>query len=184
VTGYNVCYHHGANPKNRGGGKKGTPKPAGAGGPAWGNLNGLKHGAYTIRLLPDEQPYFEAIKAEFEKELGGADTLSAADRLLIFRLAVNAAKMTVATEKGAEADAIVTRHRIEMDLLRELKATRATKNEPTPGGNSPAEVVAALLMKVREHALATQRAPALPQESGDGVVIECEVVDNGGDADA
>ena len=24
VTGYDVCYHHGANPKNHGGGKKGN----------------------------------------------------------------------------------------------------------------------------------------------------------------
>ena len=180
VTGYKVCYHHGANLKNRGGRKKGSKKPDNSGGPAYGNLNGLKHGAYTAKLLPDEQAYFEAIKTEFEEDLGGADKLSASDRLLVFRLATNAAKLTSAVEKGAPPDAVHQLHRMEMDLLRELKTTRATKGGPSEGGNSPAEVIAALLTRVRERGVDVRPMPAL---ASDDNVVEAEIVDNGGSGD-
>lgn len=181
VTGYNVCYHHGANPTNHGGRKKGCKKPAGAGGPAWGNTNALKHGAYSARMAPDEQPYFEAIKAEFEQELGGSEKLSASDRLLVFRLAFNAAKMTGAFQKGADAAAVLAHHRMEMDLLRELKATRATQNDPSAGGTSAAEVMAELLTRVRARAISLQQPTVHPE--GDDV-IECEVADEGATTDA
>ncbi len=42
VTGYSVCYHHGANPQNHGG-------------PPEGNKNALKHGAYVNKLLDEEE---------------------------------------------------------------------------------------------------------------------------------
>jgi hypothetical protein len=180
VEGSAYCKFHGGGALgNRGGGSRGKrPKPEGAGGPAYGNTNGLKHGAYTVKLLSDEQPYFEAIKAEFEQELGGPDKLSASDRLLVFRLAANAAKLTGSIEKGAPPEALLQRHRMELDLLRELKTTRATKGDPSTGGNTPAEFVADLLERMRQRSIEVQTpAPALQGSNDEGDVIDAEVVD-------
>jgi len=127
------------------------PKPPGSGGPPpKGNQNARKHGAYSARLLPDEQEHFDRIKAAFEEELGGSDKLSASDRLLVFRLATNGAKITVATEKGAPPEALIPLQRLELELLRELKTTRASKDGGSSMGTSPAEVMAALIARVRE----------------------------------
>ena len=178
VKGSNYCMFHGGGALgNKGGAKKGTPKPPGAGGPAWGNTNAVKHGGYSARLLPNEQPYFDAIKAEFEEDLGGVEKLSASDRMLVDWLATNGAKIASAQEKGAGPEVVVPLQRLGLEILRELKTTRASKGDPSGGGNSPAEVVAALLMKVRDHALSVQQRPALPQEASDDDVVEGEVVD-------
>lgn len=170
VPGSDYCRLHGGGALGNKGGKgrpKGSPKPPGAGGPPpKGNTNAVKHGAYSARLLPDEQPYFEKIKDAFEAELGGEEKLSASDHLLIFRLASIGAKITVAMEKGA-VDAIVPLQRLELELLRELKATRATKDGGSAMGYSPAEVVGALLAKFRER----QALPPPPQH------VEVEVID-------
>jgi len=128
----------------------------------------VKHGAYSARLLPDEQPYFEKIKEAFETELGGEEKLSASDHLLIFRLAMFGAKITVATEKGAGPEAIVPLQRLELELLRELKTTRASKDGGSAMGNSPAEVVGALLAKIRER---QALAPPPPQP------VQVDVID-------
>ncbi len=143
VPGYEVCHYHGA------GGRPKIKKPAGSGGPPpKKNTNAVKHGAYSARLLPDEQERYEEIKGRFLKELGSTD-LSAADERLIHQLAAVSAKFDVALEKGAPPDALTHLSRLVMDHLRELKATRASKDSNALTGTSPAEVVAALLMKVR-----------------------------------
>ena len=148
VAGSNVCRLHGSGgDRSRAGRPKGYPK-SGGGPPPKGNHNALKHGAYSARMLPEEQDRYEAIKARFEKELGSTD-LSAADERLIHQLAAVSAKFDVALEKGAPPDALTHLSRLVMDHLRELKATRASKDNTGLTGNSPAEVVAALLMKVR-----------------------------------
>ena len=58
APGYNVCYYHGANPKNHGG----APR---------NNKNAVKHGAYVNRLLDEDeeaifQEYYESLREEFE----------------------------------------------------------------------------------------------------------------------
>jgi hypothetical protein len=179
VEGSDYCKFHGGGGVGGRGGKgrpKGSPKPAGAGGKAMGNTNSLKHGAYSARLLAEEQPHYEMIKAAFEEELGGANRLSASDRLLIFRLATNGAKITSALESGAHSDAIVPLQRLELELLRELKSTRASKDSGSSMGTSPAEVIAALLVRARG------TAAALPEPGVDqGEVIDAEfsAVDSG-----
>ena len=174
VKGSDYCRRHGAQALgNKGGAKKGTPKPPGAGGPPpKGNTNAVKHGGYSARLLPDEQEHYERIKAAFEEELGGEEKLSASDRLLIFRLATNGAKITVATEKGAGPEATVPLQRLELELLRELKTTRASKDGGSAMGNSPAEVVGALLARFRE-----RQALAPPPQHVEVEVIDVDVVE-------
>ena len=171
VPGSNYCKFHGAQALgNKGGGgrPKGTRMPLGTGAPK-GNTNAMKHGAYSARILPEEEPYFEIIKAEFEEELGGEKKLSASDRLLIFRLAANGAKLTVATGKEAGPEATVPLQRLELELLRELKTTRASKDGGSAMGNTPAEVIGVLLAKVRE-----RQALASPPQPVDDEVIDDE----------
>jgi len=170
VPGRDYCKFHGGGAVGSRGGKgrpKGSPKPPGSGGPPpKGNTNAVKHGAYSARLLPEQQEHYERIKAAFEDELGGDENLSASDRLLIFRLATNGAKITAALEKGAGPEAVVPLQRLELELLRELKATRASKDTPRASGTTPAEVVAALLARARDRNL----LPAPPP-------VEVKVID-------
>jgi hypothetical protein len=97
--------------------------------------------------MPEEQEAYERIKAQFETELG-TENLTASDQRLIHQLAVISAKFDVASEKGAPPDALSMLNRMVLDLLRELKATRASKDNVGSTGNTPAEVMAALFLKV------------------------------------
>ena len=171
VPGSDYCRLHGGGALGNKGGRgrpKGSPKPPGAGGPPpKGNTNAVKHGGYSARLLPEEQEHYERIKAAFEEELGGDEKLSAADRLLVFWLATNGAKIASAQEKGAGPEVLVPLQRLGLEILRELKTTRASKDGGSAMGNSPAEVVGALLAKFRER----QALPPPPPH------VEVEVID-------
>jgi hypothetical protein len=151
VEGSDYCKYHGGGAVGKKTGKgrpKGSPKPKNSGGPPpKGNQNARKHGAYSARLLPDEQAVYEQIKAQFATELG-ADNLTASDQRLIHQLAVVSAKFDSAVENGAPPDALHTLNRMVLDLLRELKATRASKDSGALIGNTPADVMAALFLKV------------------------------------
>jgi len=173
APGSNYCKFHGAQALgNKGGGKKGQPKPPGAGGPPpKGNTNAVKHGGYSARLLPDEQEHYERIKAAFEEELGGDEKLSAADRLLVHWLASNGAKIASAQEKGAGPEVVVPLQRLGLEILRELKTTRASKDGGPSMGNSPAEVVGALLARFRAH-----QALASPPQHVEVEAIDVDVV--------
>jgi hypothetical protein len=154
--GYPVCRFHGA------GGRPNIvmPKrPPTAHAPK-GNQNARKHGAYSARLLPEEQEVYERIKELFAEELG-TDNLTASDQRLIHQLAIISAKFDSAVEKGAPPDALQILNRMVLDLLRELKATRASKDNVGSTGNTPAEVMAALFMKVTGGKQADRAAPVI-----------------------
>jgi len=180
VPGSEFCKFHGGGAVGKKTGKgrpKGCAKPEGSGGPPpQGNQNARKHGAYSARLMPDEQEVYEQIKAQFEEELG-ADNLTASDQRLIHQLAVVSAKFDLASEKGAPPDALQMLNRMVLDLLRELKATRATKDGGSLTGSTPAEVMAALFMKITNGKqpdpaaaaipVTARPLPALPDDGGD-----------------
>lgn len=157
--GYPVCRFHGA-----GGRPAVMPKKPPTARVKKGNQNARKHGAYSARLMPDEQAVYEEIKAQFEEELG-ADNLTASDQRLIHQLAVVSAKFDLASEKGAPPDALQMLNRMVLDLLRELKATRATKDGGALTGSTPAEVMAALFMKVTGGRQPDPAAVAIPVEA-------------------
>ena len=164
VAGSDYCKFHGGASvglKNGKGRPKGSPKPEGAGGRPLGNQNALKHGAYSARLAPDELPLYEAIKSRFTEELG-KDNLSASDERLIHQLAVLSAKFDTAVEKGAPPEALNMLNKTILDLLRELKATRASKDLGPQGGNTPAEIMATLLMAVAERKELTEKSEPKP----------------------
>jgi len=154
--GYPVCRFHGA-----GGRPDVMPKKPQTAKVPKGNQNARKHGAYSARLMPEEQGVYEQIKAQFEEELG-ADNLTASDQRLIHQLAVVSAKFDLASEKGAPPDALQMLNRMVLDLLRELKATRATKDGGNLTGNTPAEVMAALFMKITSGKQPDPAAAAIP----------------------
>ena len=183
VKGSDYCrFHGGGAVGNRGGAKKGTPKPPGSGGPPpKGNTNAVKHGGYSARLLPEEQEHYERIKAAFEEELGGEEKLSAADRLLVFWLATNGAKIASAQEKGAGPEVLVPLQRLGLEILRELKTTRASKDGGSAMGNSPAEVVGALLAKFRERQALPPPPPHVEVEVIDVKAVEVREDDDGED---
>lgn len=183
VKGSDYCRRHGAQALgNKGGAKKGTPKPLGSGRDLpKGHMLAVKHGGYSARLLPEQQEHYERIKAAFEEELGGDENLSASDRLLIFRLATNGAKITAALERDAQPEAVVPLQRLELELLRELKATRASKDTPRASGTTPAEVVAALLARYRAHQALAPPAQHVEVEVIDVEAVEVREDDDGGE---
>lgn len=181
VTGYNVCYHHGANLKNPGGRPKGCKKPAGSGAPPWGKQNALKHGVYTPKLQPDEQPMYEALLAEYMQDVPHP---TVTDRHAISRLAVLETKWHTAVTQGAPADALDVLHRLLHRELKALQVTRESKDSSSNNmGTSPVEVFAEMLMRVRQHAVSGRQPAALPRDTDDGDVIEVGATDRGSSRD-
>jgi len=157
--GYQVCRFHGA-----GGRPDVMPKKPPTAKVSKGNQNSRKHGAYSARLMPDEQEVYEQVKAQFEEELG-TDNLSASDQRLIHQLAVFSAKFDCASGKDAPGEALQVLSRQVMEHLRELKATRASKDGGALIGNTPADVMAALFLKVTGGQQPDPVAAAIPVEA-------------------
>ena len=168
--GSDYCQFHGAQALgNKGGAKKGTPKPPGAGGPPpKGSTNALKHGAYSTRLPPDEQPIYEAYLEEY---LDDVPNPSVTDRRALERLAILETKWHVAVTIGATADSLDVLHRLLHRELKALQVTRESKDTARTTGATPAEVMGALLARVRERGM----LPAPPPEEAE--VINVEVVE-------
>ena len=96
------------------------------------NLNARTHGAYAPRLLPDEEPLYEEKRKAFTEALGGVDVF---DRELVHLLSLIAVKVDMAVMKGAEHAAYGGMIKQILDLMRELKATRASRDTLTEGQN-------------------------------------------------
>ena len=150
VPGSDYCKFHGGGALGNKGGrgrKKGMPKVEGSGsGPSEGNQNAKKHGAYSTRLQPGERVRYESIRARYEE---GFENLTEIDQDCLHRLAMFQVKLESALENGAPGEALEPLQRMIHRELKALQATREAKDMTTFTGNSPAEVVAALLMKVR-----------------------------------
>jgi hypothetical protein len=169
VTGYNVCRHHGANPKNRGGRTKGCDNSKSRqGGAPKQNVNGIKHGAYSSRLPPEERPIYEELLAEYLRDVPNP---SVTDRRALERLAILETKWQVAVTTAAPPDALDILHRLLHRELRALQVTRESKDTARTSGTTPAEVVASLLLKIRE------RQGMLPQPAEPVQVIDAEAVE-------
>ncbi len=149
VEGSDYCKYHGGGAVGKKTGKgrpKGSPKPKGSNSFKKGHTKSIKHGAYSPRLLPEEQPIYEAYLDEYMKDVQNP---SVTDRRALERLAVLETKWHTAVTQGAQPDALDILHRLLHRELKALQVTRESKDNTNLTGNSPAEVVAALLMKVR-----------------------------------
>jgi len=145
------------------------PKPPGSGGPPpKGNQNARKHGVYSSKLPPEEREIFEQ---HLEQYLSDVPNPSVTDRRALERLAILETKWQVAVTQDAPADALDVLHRLLHRELKALQVTRESKDTARTSGTTPAEVMAALLMKVKERAAL---APPQPEEVQ---IIDAEVVD-------
>jgi hypothetical protein len=151
VRGYEVCYHHGANPKNRGGRSKGCDNSKSRKGSApEGNSNARKHGAYSPKLTLEEFSVYEHFLSEYLEDVPNP---SVTDRRALERLAVLETKWHTAISQNAPPDALDVLHRLLHRELKALQVTRESKDTSSTAGTTPAEVVAALMLKVRERAI-------------------------------
>jgi hypothetical protein len=178
VRGSDYCRLHGGGAVGNKGGKgvpKGTPKPPGAGGPPpKGNTNALKHGAYSSRLPAEEIPLYEELLARYKKDVHEP---SETDLMTLERLALYETKLRVAVAGGAQADALDVLDRLLNRNLKALQVTRESKETTRTTGATPAEVMGALLARVRERGLLPAPVPV------EAEVIDVEVVEVQEDSD-
>jgi hypothetical protein len=178
VPGSDYCIFHGGGALgNKGGAKKGHKKVPGSGGPPpLGNTNGITHGAYSSRLPPEERPIFER---HLEEYLADVPNPSVTDRHALERLAILETKWQVAVTQGAPPDALDILHRLLHRELKALQVTRESKDTARTSGTTPAEVMASLLLRVRERAAlpAPQVVDAEFADVESSNVITCEVDD-------
>jgi hypothetical protein len=168
-------FHGGGALGNKGGAKRGHKKAPGSGAPPpKGNTSGLRHGAYSSRLPDEERVVFEEI---LEAYLADVPNPSVTDRRAIERLAILETKWQVAVTQGAPADALDVLHRLLHRELKALQVTRESKDTARTSGTTPAEVVASLLLKIRE------RQNMLPAPAAQAQVIDAELEDPGSAAD-
>ena len=117
------------------------PEQVGVGAPRQ-NVNALRHGAYSPRLLPDEEPIYQEKRAAFTAALGAVDVF---DEQIIHLLSLISTKVDQAAMKGAEHAAYASMVKQILDLMKELKATRASRDPVYAGvGLTYADLVAAL----------------------------------------
>ena len=172
VPGSDYCRLHGGGAVGNKGGKgvpKGTPKPPGAGGPPpKGNANAWKHGAYSSHLPPEQRPLFEEILADYMTDVPNP---SATDRRTLIRLAIYETKLLFAVEENAPSDALDMLDRLLNRNLKALQVTRESKETTRTTGATPAEVMGALLGRMRERGMLSAPEPAETE------VIDVEVVE-------
>ena len=157
VRGKRVCRLHGGLSLS---GEKRTDKQKANRPPAAGKVNrgcfqkgnqaARKHGAYTLRLSPREKEYVETLKAEFTEELETVAPLTAFDRDMVDRLALACIKFDAAIYDDASPKILGFWHRVIMDLQRELRLTRASRQSRDGVGRSGQEVMEMLLGRIRD----------------------------------
>ena len=126
-----------------------------------GNHAARKHGAYTSRLTPEEREEVERLRAVFTEEADKRDPVTAFDSQIIEMAAMACVKLDAAALGDAPGRVLLQWNRMMLICLRELRATRATR-ETDPGlGNTHAEVVAAMLEKIKQRT-------STPIRTGDG----------------
>ena len=106
------------------------------------NVNALRHGAYSPRLLPDEEPIYEEKRKAFTEALGTVDVF---DEQIIHLLAIVSVKVDKALLRGAEHAAYGGMIKQILDLMQQLKVTRASRDRLTDGqGLTYADLFAAM----------------------------------------
>ena len=149
VAGADLCRMHGgvksesseeSNPGGRPQGKE-KGKPGSPGAPRQ-NVNALRHGAYSPRLSPDEEPIYEEKRKAFTEALGTVDVF---DEQIIHLLAIVSVKVDKALLRGAEHAAYGGMIKQILDLMQQLKVTRASRDRLTDGqGLTYADLFAAM----------------------------------------
>lgn len=145
------CFYHGAQALGNKGGRgvpKGTPKPPGSGGPPpKGSANAMTTGVATPKMPARMEDVRQALLMRYLREFENPTEI---DRMSLGRAAAVEAKFVFAVaDPDCPASTLDTLHRILHRELRALKATREQR-EQTSSGTTPAEVIAAIMVKVAE----------------------------------
>lgn len=90
-----------------------------------GNENAVSHGAYSSRLLPEEEDIYLEKKNQFTQQLGKVDVF---DDQVLHILSLISAKLDVAAGRGAPAEALIPISNEILKLLRSLKETRDSRD--------------------------------------------------------
>jgi len=149
AEGSDFCpYHGGGIRRSNAGAPKGTTKPPGSGrGAEEGNVRAMKYGVATTKMPAELVAAREQILAGYLQDV---ENPNFADQLALRRVATLEVKFQAAAmDLDCPASTLDLHHRT---LHRELKAMKATREmrEQTGTGTSPAEVIAAIMMKVAE----------------------------------
>jgi len=124
IKGLDVCrFHHADAGFDNDTGTDKSPRTGGA--PA-DNTNALKHGAYSLKLLPEEEPIYRLKRDNFIEQLGKVDIF---DEQVVHMLALISAKLDVSATKGAPAQALIPISNEILKLLRSLKETRDSRDQ-------------------------------------------------------
>ncbi len=138
-------------PKDTGGKKKRGARP--------GNRNAATHGAYSLRLLPEERGLYDEKRASFTEQLG---ELNAFDSQVVHMLSLIAAKLDVAACGGAPAEALIPISNEILKLLRSLKETRDSRDEVRDGAPKTfADLLAEVTALAKERKIVQNREDAL-----------------------
>lgn len=137
----------------------GKEAPAKAGAPE-GNANALRHGAYSVRLLPEEEPLYEEKRKAFTQALGAVDVF---DEQIVHLLSLISVKVDQAVMKGAEHAAYGGMIKQILDLMKELKATRASRDPVEAGA---ALTFADLLEALKRHLDEAGKSAAATKDNG------------------
>jgi len=136
----------------------------------------MKHGAYSSRLPEEQVPLFEEILAEYMTDVPNP---SVTDKMALVRLATYETKLRYAVQANGPPDALDLLDRLLNRTLTALQVTRESKDTARTSGTTPAEVMAALLMRVKERTAELEKDRVLPAP----VVIDGEAVEVDGDGE-
>ena len=90
-----------------------------------GNENSIQHGAYSIKLSPEEEEIYQHKRELFLSELGKVNPF---DAQVVHVLSLISAKLDVAAVAGAPAEALIPIINEILKLLRSLKETRDSRD--------------------------------------------------------
>jgi len=164
-----------------------TPPTEGRGAPL-GNTNSRKAGGITsLRMLPEEEAAYHKYVEEYSADLGEMD---AYDRRLVHQLALLFVKIDFGlAARGARADRIAPFMKLAMEHMRELKATRASRETPKDREAKPPTVAVRLFLEsadARRVLSGPNEPPAIEatavEVTGDGQDGSGEPTGGGGDA--
>jgi hypothetical protein len=126
APGFTVCHYHGAG----GGRPKGIPRSPNTPlppPPPKGNTRAVKHGAYSKRLLPEEQDRYHEFRERLLADFGGQAGLPPVGRQLVHEVALASAKLGSMMARGAGGRALADWDRRLRSALKALKeAQRST----------------------------------------------------------
>jgi len=118
-----------------------------------GNTNAIKHGAYSLKLLPEDETIYLKKKEAFTKGIEGEPDVY--DKEIIHFLALITTKAEQAAVKGAEHATYSGMLKQMLDFMKELKATRASRSNST--NNDQVLTYADMVLQMKKYLFQTEQ---------------------------